>query len=376
MVKRTILLLLTAAILAGLGYGFWWFDHFRSAMIAGFINAPRPPTPVAAIEAKAEDVPQYLPAIGSLAAVHQVIVTSQVGGQVTKISFEPGAEVKEGDPLVQLDDRPERADLLTFQAQARYADVQLQRSRELAGRQFTAQQTVDQNRSQLDQANAGIARNQALIDQKLIRAPFGGRLGIRQVEVGEFVTPGGPLVTLTNLDQLYINFTLPQQDRAQLTVGQAVDISVDAFPGRTFKATLTTIEPQVTIETRTMKLQATMANADHLLLPGMFAKVRVVLPPLANMVTLPATAVDFTLYGDSVFVIRDSGKDDKGNPVLKAERTFVRTGDRFDDKVAIVSGLKPGEMVASSGQLKLFNGAPVTISQAQALVPPTQLPND
>jgi multidrug efflux system membrane fusion protein len=375
-VKRTILLLLTAAILAGLGYGFWWFDHMRSGMIAGFMSAPRPPTPVAAVEATAEDVPQYLPAIGSLAAIHQVIVTSQVGGQVTKIWFEAGAAVKQGAPLVQLDDRPEQADLLNFQAQSRYAQLQLERARQLAGRQFTSQAQVDQNRSQLDQANAGIARNQALIDQKLINAPFSGVLGIRRVEVGEYVNPGGPLVSLTNLDQLYVNFTLPEQHRSKLGVGQAVEIGVDAFPGRSFRATLTTIEPQIAIETRTMKLQATMDNPGHLLLPGMFATVRVVLPPLPRMVTVPATAVDFTLYGDSVFVLREAGKDAKGQPTLKAVRTFVRTGDRFGDKVAVLSGLQPGEMVASSGQLKLFNDAPVTVSPSQALVPPARVPND
>ncbi|MFO1056227.1 MAG: efflux RND transporter periplasmic adaptor subunit [Dongiaceae bacterium] len=376
MVKRTILLLLTAAILAGIGYGFWWFDQFRSKMIAGFINAPRPPTPVTAVEAKAESVPQYLPAIGSLAAVHQVIVTSQVGGEVMKIWFEPGATVKQGDPLVQLDDRPEQADLASFQAQARYAEVQLGRARELAGRQFTSQAQVDQNRSQLDQANAGIVRNKALIDQKLIHAPFGGTLGIRLIEVGEYVNPGKRLVSLTDLDQLYVNFTLPEQDRSRLSVGQAVEISVDAFPNRVFKATLATIEPQVSIETRTIKLQATMDNPGHLLLPGMFANVRVVLPPLPDMVTVPATAVDFTLYGDSVFVIQDSGKDDKGQPVLKAVRTFVRTGERFADRVAVLTGLKPGERVAASGQIKLFNDAPVTLSESQALVPPATAPND
>ncbi|MBV8166424.1 MAG: efflux RND transporter periplasmic adaptor subunit, partial [Alphaproteobacteria bacterium] len=236
-----------------------------------FATMKPPPIPVQASTATARDMPRYLNAVGSLYAVHQVMVAPEVGGRVTDIFFQAGASVQAGDPLIQLNDKPEQGDLASFRAQARIAELNLGRSRELASRQFSPQATVDQNQAALDQAKAGIARTQAVIAQKLIRAPFGGQLGIRQTEVGQFLNAGGAVVTLTDLDTLYANFTLPVQSRSQLTVGQSVQIKVDAFPGRSFEAKLTTIEPQVSADTRTIKLQATLANAEHLLMPGMFA---------------------------------------------------------------------------------------------------------
>jgi multidrug efflux system membrane fusion protein len=168
-------------------------------------------------------------------------------------------------------------------------------------------------------------------------------------------------VTLTDLSQLWANFTLPEQVSSQIKVGQAVQIKADAYPGRIFKATVTAIEPQISQQTRTILIQATMDNADHALLPGMFANVQVVLPDAPDLVVVPETAVDYSLYGDAVFVVHEDGKDDKGQPILKVTRTFVTTGDRFDGKVAILTGLKGGERVAASGQLKLNNGAAVMI---------------
>ena len=367
--------IIMAVLLAVVGGGFYAFDQFRSHAIANFFATFRPPpTPVAAADAKLEDVPKYLQAIGSLAAVHQVTVTSEVGGLVTAISFEPGATVKEGDVLVQLDDRPEQADLRNYQAQARYAQLQLGRSKDLVSRQNAAQATVDLNQNQLDQASANIAKTQALIAQKQIKAPFSGRLGIRQVDLGQYLTPGGAIVTLTDLDQLYVNLTLPEQNRSLLVIGQPVDIAVDAYPGKLFRAKLTAIEPQINVEMRTIKLQATLDNPQHLLLPGMFANAKVVLPPDKGVVTVPATAVDYTLYGDSVFLIQAEGKDDKGNPVLKVVRTFVKTGERFDNRVVILTGVKPGDRVAASGQIKLNTGDTITIGESDALATPSAPP--
>ena len=181
-------------------------------------------------------------------------------------------------------------------------------------------------------------------------------------------------MTLTDLDQLYVNLTLPEQDRSLLVIGQPVEITVDAYPGKRFLAKLTTIEPQINVETRTIKLQATLYNPQHLLLPGMFANARVRLPAEAGVVTVPATAVDYTLYGDSVFLIQQDGKDDKGNPVLKVVRTFVKTGERFDDRVAILTGVKPGDRVAASGQIRLNSGDTVTITESDALATPSAPP--
>ncbi len=367
---------LMALLMGILGFGFYGFNAFRAQAINNaFNNMKQPPAAVAVSVAKKEAMPRYAPGIGTLQAVHQVTITSEVGGLVTKINFLAGAQVKAGDSLVQLNDQPDQGDLANFKAQAKLAEVNLARSRELLARQNAAQATVDQNQAQLDQARAGIAKTEAIIAQKLIRAPFGGALGIRQIEVGQYINAGGPVVALTDLDNLYVNFTLPEQQRGEIAIGQKVLIAVDAYPGRTFEASLTTIEPQIDPTMRAIKVQATIANPNHALQPGMFASIRVVLPPGPEVVTLPATSVDFTLYGDSVFVVREDGKDANGKPVLKVTRTFVKTGDRDKDRVAILDGVSPGDQVVTSGQLKLQSGGEVVVKPSDALTPPAKLPN-
>ncbi len=362
--------LLLAVALGGL-YG---FNRFREQAIATYFASNRPPPAhVSAAEVKTEAVPRFAPGIGSVTAIHQVTINPEIGGRVTKIFFEPGATVKIGDPLVQLNDAPERGDLANYEAQVRWAETTLQRSSQLAQRQFEARETVDQKQSQLDQARAQIIKTEALIAQRLIRAPFSGQLGTRQIEVGQYVTPGARIVTLTDLSKLYVNFTLPSQMRPQISVGQRVDVTADAYPGRTFSAEITTIEPQISADTRTMTVQATMPNPDNALLPGMFVNAAVVLPPQPDVMVLPETAVDYTLYGDSVYVIREDGKDALGKPVLKAVRTPVKTGARVSGKVVILEGLEPGEQVVAAGQVKVQNGAQVAISDDPAPQPPAAL---
>lgn len=359
---------LLLVVVLGLFYG---FQRFRERAIAEhFATTKPPPAEISAVTAVSAAVPHFASGIGSVAAVHQVTVTPEVGARVTAILFKPGAEVKAGDPLVQLNDDPDRADLANYEAQARWAAVSLDRAKVLAQRQAGPQQTVDQTQAQLDEARAQILKTQAIIAQKLIRAPFAGRLGVRQVDLGQYVNPGAPLVSLTELQQLYVNFTLSTDMRSEIKVGQRVDVTADAFPGRVFDAKVTTIEPQISAETRTMKVQATMANPKEELLPGMFVNAAVVLPAEANQVVLPETAVDYTLYGDSVYAIRQDGEDAKGKPLLKAYRTPVKTGTRWGDKVAILSGVKPGEMVVGAGQIKLQNGAAVVVSKNPLPQPP------
>jgi membrane fusion protein, multidrug efflux system len=362
--------LLLAIVLGGL-YG---FNRFREQAIATFFaNNKPPPAHVNAAEVKTEAVPRFATGIGSVTAVHQVTINPEVGGRVTKIMFEPGTTVKAGDALVQLNDAPERGDLANYEALARWAQTTLQRSSQLAERQFEARETVDQKQSQLEQARAQIIKTQALIDQKLIRAPFSGQLGTRKIEVGQYLTPGAPIVTLTDPSVLYVNFTLPSQMRSQIKVGQSVNVTADAFPGRTFSAEITTIEPQVSADTRTMTVQATMRNPENGLLPGMFVNAAAVLPPEPDVMVLPETAVDYTLYGDSVYVIREDGKDAKGQPILKAVRTPVKTGARMGGKVAILQGLEPGERVVAAGQVKVQSGAQVAISDEPEPQPPAAL---
>jgi multidrug efflux system membrane fusion protein len=354
-------------IIVGLGLvlivgAFVGFEAFRANMIKKFFAGNKPP-PVAVnvADAKSEVIPNLLTAVGDLAAVHQVNVTSDVNGRVTDIMFTAGASVKAGTPLVQLFDGPEQGDLASFKAQATVAAQQLDRAKQLASRQFGPQATVDTAQAAFDQANAGIAKTEAIISQKLVRAPFDGELGVRKVEVGQYLTAGTQMVSLTDLSMLYLNFTVTEKDSGALKVGQTVRIKVDAFPGRTFEGKITTIEPQIATDTRNIRVQATIANPDKILKPGMFASTTVVLPDKPAVVTVPETAVDYTLYGDSVYLIEEKKSDD-GKTSLVATRTFVQTGNRIEGRTEILKGLKPGDRVVALGQLKLQSGSAVTIS--------------
>jgi multidrug efflux system membrane fusion protein len=359
MVRWFIIVGLLLALLVGALVG---FNAFREHAIKQFFAGNRPPpTPVSIAVAKADVIPNLLTAVGDLAAVHQVNVTSDVGGRITDIMFQPGTTVKAGTPLVQLFDEPEQGDLASFKAQAVMGQLALDRAKQLAARQFGPQATVDQAQSTFDQANAGIAKTEAIISQKLVRAPFDGQLGVRHVEVGQFLTAGTQIVSLTDLSELYANFTVTEKDSGQLKVGQTVRVVVDAYPKRNFEGKITTIEPQISTDTRNIHVQATIANPDHILKPGMFTTTTVVLPDKPPVVTVPETAVDYTLYGDSVYLITEK-KGDDGKTSLTAVRTFVRTGNRVDGRAEIVSGVKEGDRVVAVGQLKLQSGAAVSIS--------------
>src|ERR1700712_3048842 len=352
------------------------FNAFRSKMIAQFFaNNKPPPTSVAIAEAKSEVIPNLLTAVGDLAAVHQVNVTSDVSGRITDIMFTAGSKVKAGSPLVQLFDGPDQGDLANFKAQATVAQLSLDRAKQLAARQFGPQATVDTAQAAYDQANAGIAKTQAIISQKLVRAPFDGELGVRHVEVGQFLTAGTQIVTLTDLSKLYANFTVTEKDSAALKVGQTVRVAVDAYPGRTFQGQITAIEPQIATDTRNVRVQATLDNPDGILKPGMFATTTVVLPDKPAVITIPETAVDYTLYGDSVYLITEK-KEDDGKTSLTAVRTFVQTGNRIEGRAEILSGLKDGDRVVAVGQLKLQSGAAVTISADPAPPIPAQPPRN
>ena len=361
-------------LLAALVGGLVWFNHFRDQMIKQFFaNNKPPPINVSVAEAKAEVVPNLLTTVGDLAAVHQVNVTSDVGGRVTDIMFTAGSHVTAGTPLLQIYDAPDQGDLANFKAQATVAELSLDRAKQLAARQFGPQATVDQAQATYDQALAGIAKTQAIIAQKQVRAPFDGELGVRMVEVGQFLNAGTTIVSLTDLSVLYANFTVTEKDSAQLKVGQVVRVSVDAYPGRTFEGKITTIEPQIMTDTRNIRVQATIANPDHILKPGMFATTTVVLPDKPPVITVPETAVDYTLYGDSVYLITEKTGDD-GKTSLSAVRTFVQTGNRVGGRAEILKGVKAGDRVVAVGQLKLQSGAAVAISTDPAPSIPTNPP--
>src|SRR4030081_1787447 len=350
------------------------FEAFRSRMIKQFFagNKP-PPVAVTIAEAKSEVIPNLLTAVGDLAAVHQVNVTSDVSGRITDIIFTAGSKVKAGSPLVQLFDAPEQADLANFKAEATVAQLSLDRAKQLAARQFGPQATVDTAQAAFDQAQAGIAKTEAIISQKMVRAPFDGELGVRHVEVGQFLTAGTQIVTLTDLSTLYANFTVTEKDSAALKVGQTVRVAVDAYPGRNFEGKIRTIEPQIATDTRNIRVQATIANPDRILKPGMFTTTTVVLPDKPAVVTVPETSVDYTLYGDSVYLLTEK-KEDDGKTSLTAVRTFVKAGNRINGRAEILTGLKAGDRIVAVGQLKLQSGAAVTISPAPAPPMPAQPP--
>jgi multidrug efflux system membrane fusion protein len=361
-VRMTRWFIIVGLLLAVLVGGLVGFNAFRTKMITQFFaNNKPPPASVSIADVTTEVIPNLLTAVGDLAAVHQVNVTTDVSGRITDIMFTAGSTVTAGSPLVQLFDGPEQGDLASFKAQATVAQLSLDRAKQLAARQFGPQSTVDSAQAAYDQANAGIAKTQAIISQKLVRAPFDGELGVRHVEVGQFLTAGTQIVSLTDLSVLYANFTVTEKGSAQLKVGQTVRILVDAYPGRPFEGKITAIEPQISTDTRNIRVQATIANPDHILKPGMFATTTVVLPDKPAVVTVPETAVDYTLYGDSVFLVTEK-KDDDGKTSLTAVRTFVRTGNRINGRAEIVSGLKAGDRVVAVGQLKLQSGAAVAIS--------------
>jgi membrane fusion protein, multidrug efflux system len=360
--RKVLWFFIVGAFLALLVGALVWFNSFRNQMIAQFFaNNKPPPVTVSVGEAKAEVIPNLLTAVGELAAVHQVNVTSDVSGRITDIMFTAGSHVKSGMPLVQLYDAPEQGDLANFKAQATVAQLSLDRAKQLASRQFGPQATVDTAQAAFDQAQAGIAKTEAIISQKLVRAPFEGELGVRHVEVGQFLTAGTQVVSLTDLSELYANFTITEKDSGHLQVGQVVRVKVDAYPGQSFEGKVSTIEPQIASDTRNIRVQATITNPDHILKPGMFATTTVVLPDKGAVVTVPETAVDYTLYGDSVFVIQEKKTDD-GKTSFSAVRSFVQTGKRIGGRAEILKGLKAGDRVVAVGQLKLQSGAAVAIS--------------
>ncbi|MBI3698994.1 MAG: efflux RND transporter periplasmic adaptor subunit [Afipia sp.] len=370
-------LIIVGSALALLVFLFVGFNAFRSFMIARFFaNNKPPPVSVSVTDAKSEVLPRQLVGIGDLAAVHQVDVTTDVNGRVTEILFTPGAQVKAGDPLIQIYDAPDQSDLASFKAQTLAAQLALDRAKALAAKQFGPQATVDQAQAAYDQANAAVAKTEAIISQKRIKAPFDGDLGTRKVELGQYLSAGTQIVSLTDLSRLYLNFTATEKDRAILDVGQTVRVAVDAYPNRTFEGKITTIEPQISADTRNVRIQATLDNPDRILKPGMFATTKVELPPDGAVVVVPETSVDYTLYGDSVYLVEET-KDDEGKANgFKATRTFVKTGNRVNGKAVILSGIKAGDRVVAAGQLKLQSGSAVTISADPPPPVPAQPPRN
>ena len=360
--KRVLILMLVFIALAGLTGGLAWFHFvYKPEMIRGFIAAaPQPVTSVAVAEAREEEWLPRAPAIGTFRAAQGVDVAPQIGGVIVAINFESGQDVKKGSPLVQIDDSVEQADLKANQATLRNAELGLDRQRQLVSTNATTKAQLDAATAGRDSAAAQVDRTRALIAQKKLVAPFDGRLGLRRVDVGQYVSPGTPLVTLQQLDPMLIDFPMPEQRMGELKVGQTVEVEVDAYPGKIFKGKIGSIDARVSAETRNVLVRGEVDNPGQLLRPGMFGNVSVLVGESRKVVSAPRTAVSFSLYGDSVYVVVPDEK--AGGDALKVERRFVRTGGTQGESVAIAEGVKSGERIVTEGQIRLQPGARVKIA--------------
>lgn len=320
--------------------------------------APAAAIQVAVATATQTDMPNTLAGIGELEATRQVMVTAESGGLVRAIAFQPGERVKAGQTLVQLNDAPEQGELARLQAQAVNAKAQLQRTQRLLPQQAATQEELDHVQSAYSQVLADILRIKALIDQKRIKAPFTGVLGVRRVNLGQFAQAGDAMVSLTDAQTLYANITLPERALAQLKTGQEMGISVDAYPQRPFKGRVSALEPRIDPGTRTVLIQATVPNPDNLLMPGMYAQGEVHLPAKKDVISVPETAVSYSAYGDFVYVVE--GADTQ--LINTVRQVYVKTGERSEGRVVLLDGVKAGDRVVTSGQLRLSSGASVHIA--------------
>lgn len=368
MKKRMFFTLLGLAIVFGGVFGYNWFV---SRMISQAIeNQPAPVQTVSATEARKDVWQPTLSAVGNLRAVQGVDLTAEITGQVTEVAVADGARVEAGQVLVRLDADGLRAELRGARAEASLAEIELQRQRRLREQNAVSQAAVDTAESQLEQARARVDQVQAQLDKKTITAPFAGRLGIIQVDQGQYLDVGHVIATLQNLTPINVDFTLPQEQLPRIEAGQALIARVDAFGDRSFDGRIAAISPRVNASTRSADIRGRIANEEGLLQPGMFVDVDVQLPQQQNVITLPRTAITYNPYGDSVFVINEQqGDGEDSEPVLTVERVFVQTGERRGGEVQILGGIDAGTRVVTSGQLKLRNGTQVRIDNS--VTPPS-----
>lgn len=384
--KRTAAFVIVLLILAGLAGGLGYFQFVvKPQMIKGFIAAaPRPVPAVAVADSQTEKWQARIPAIGTFRAVQGIDISPQVGGVVRSINFDSGQDVQKGQLLIQIDDSVEQADLKSNLATLRNAELALERQRQLVTGGSTATANVDSALAARDSAAAAADRTRALISQKALTAPFAGRLGLRKIDAGQYVQPGTSIVTLQQLDPIDVDFPVPEQDIGRVTVGQPVEINVDAFAGKTFTGKVTSIDARVSIEARTMLVRAQVGNPSRELRPGMFANVAVLVGEGRDVVTVPRTAVSYSLYGDTVFVVKPAPQEPgaaqaataPSDQPLVVERRVVKPGDARGDRVEIVDGLKAGERVVTEGQLKLAPNARVRVDDKSGLKAPQTLPRE
>ncbi len=368
--KRMIIMLLIAAIVFG---GIYGFQQFRNKMIQQAIKGQaNPPQTVSTTVAQTSTWQPSVEAVGNLRASKGTSLAAEVSGIVTAIHFDSGKMVKAGQLILELNAAPLKAQLEQLKAAARLAKQNFDRDLAQLKMHAVSQAAVDLAAANLKSASAQVTMQEAIIAQKSIRAPFAGQLGIRQVDLGQYLAPGTALVNLQQLDPMYLDFTVPQAQIDLIHVGENVTVQTNAFPNKVFTGTISALEPQVDISTRNLKVRANIANPKGELLPGLFATARVNKGDKKEYITLPNSAIAYNPYGSTVFIVKSEGKGADGKPKLVVEQRFVTTGLVRGDQVAVLSGLQVNEVVVTSGQLKLRNGTPVIVNNS---VQPSNNPN-
>lgn len=359
--KQMIIMLVAVGVLFGLIFG--WKAIGNYMMNQYFLQMKSPAVTVSTMKVEASLWQPTLKSVGSLRARLGVNVTTELAGMVQTILFTPGALVKKGTVLAQLNADAEQGQLRSLQAQVELAKITYKRDKAQYAVRAVSRQTVDTDEWNLRNLEAQVAQQAATVQKKTIRAPFAGQLGINNINPGQYLNVGDTVTTLQALDPLYADFYLPQQELAQLKLGQTVKVVTDTFPEKVFLGKITTIEPIVDSATRNVQVEATISNPDYLLKPGMFTRVEVETGVKQSHLTLPQSAISFNPYGDIVFLVKQSDQKDKNNkPILVVKQVFVTVGETRGDQIAVLKGLHEGDIVVTSGQLKLKNGSHVLIN--------------
>jgi membrane fusion protein (multidrug efflux system) len=371
MLRRVIYFGLVTVFLGGLGALIAWYAFdFKPKFIAeAIMSAPQPAQTVSAELARTDAWAPEITAIGSLTAPNSIDITPQVGGVIEQVLFESGQQVKKGDKVVVFDTATEEAELRSAEVQLANAQSEFNRRNAVFKKGFAAKADVEAARTQRDTAQATVDRLKAVIAQKIIYAPWDGRLGFKNVSPGQYLAPGQPIVSLQSIDPIFADFTVPEAALARIKPGQPVEARFDAYPGQVFQGKVALTDIKITEASRTVMVRAELANPDHKLLPGMYANIKVTVGEPQTVTTIPQTAVTFSLYGDNVFVVVPVKKPDPNakEPELEIERRFVKTGDVKEGRVQIVSGVKAGEQVVVAGQNKIDQGSKVKIDNSIAL---------
>ncbi len=367
MTKRMLIMLVVVGLVFGL---IFVFLIGRSMLIKHFISsAGEPAQTVSTIKAGESVWQSQISSVGTLHAVQGSDMAAEVAGIVTRIVVKGGDSVKAGDVLIELRADSDVAKLQSLQATAQLARQMYARSEKLYSSRTVSKANLDNAAAALRSTEAAVAEQQALVDKKIIRAPFAGKVGTPKVDVGQYVMAGQELLTLQQLDPIYVDFSLPQQQVNKIVVGGKVEVTSDAYPGKMFAGEILSFDPKVDAETRNMSVRATLRNPEQVLLPGMFANLSLIVGEPRKHITLPQTAIVFNPYGETVFAVEET-KDEDGNVKYSARQKFITTGEHRGDQVAVLKGVKAGDVLVSLGGFKLRNGTPIQINNK------LKVPND